>query len=282
MSDLIKIVEDSRDRATQVALDSISDLIGSSEIEVRDRILSKIAEQKIFFPLGWYDPPFGGVAVLFGNDPYDRLKFETLRDPLFSPSESDFYNKESVGIVYLSPIEKETGMIGDIGFTIYNGRDEKIKTHIRDCYNLLIEVANFAEVGQSFGDLYTYAMDVFVNKGQKRIGWMSTNIWKATNDDKRKINFGHTIPGSFDNLNLGNSFDEIKENIRTKRIFIEEIETFKIPDTCAFTLEARLTDRDHILPNTFFHFVVVFNDGKKKILANFSEIFIKTGMDYML
>ncbi|MES2409258.1 MAG: hypothetical protein V4509_03070 [Patescibacteria group bacterium] len=282
MADLIKIVEDTRDKATQIALDSISNLIGSSEVELRDRILSKMAEQKEFFPLGWYDPPFGGVAVLFGNDPYDRLKFETLRDPLFSPNESNFYNKESVCIVYLSPIEKETGMIGDIGFTIYDGTDEKIKGHIRDCYNLLLEVANFAKVGLSFAELYAFAMDTFINKGQKRIAWMSTNIWKATNDEKRKINFGHTIPGSFNDFNLGKSYDDIKENIRTKRIFIEDGEIFKIPDTSAFTLEFRLTDKDAIMPNTHFHFIVTFNKGEKKILANFEQIFIKTGMNYML
>jgi hypothetical protein len=111
---------------------------------------------------------------------------------------------------------------------------------------------------------------------------MSTSVYKATNDQKLKINLGHTVPGSFRELSLGDSFEEIKESIRSKRIFINEGEEFIIPQDCAFTLETRLTDKDRVLPNVFFHFIITFSGGEKKILANFEDIFIKTGMDYML
>ena len=92
-----------------------------------------------------------------------------------------------------------------------------------------------------------------------------------------------TIPGSFGNdLNFGNSFEEIRETIKNNRIYINQVENFQIKDTCAFTVEARLADiNDRELPNIFFHFIVTFNKGEKKILENFENIFKIANMDYI-
>ncbi len=96
------------------------------------------------------------------------------------------------------------------------------------------------------------------------------------------MNLGHTIPGSYGKINFGKSFEEIKSTITKERIYIKETTNFKIPETCAFTIESRLEDiHKPYLPSVYFHFVVCFDEGEKIILENFSKIFSAVGMDYM-
>jgi hypothetical protein len=83
-------------------------------------------------------------------------------------------------------------------------------------------------------------------------------------------------------LEFGNSFEEVKETITKKRIFVKEITDFTIPETCAFTIESRLEDaNDASMPSVHFHFIVCFDKGTKKIIDNFKEIFAAAGMDFM-
>ena len=96
------------------------------------------------------------------------------------------------------------------------------------------------------------------------------------------MNLGHTIPGSYKPLDFGKSFEEIRETITKKRIFIKENVDFKIPETCAFTIESRFEDaHKSYLPSVHFHFIVCFDKGKKIIMSNFDKIFSAVGMDYM-
>jgi len=106
--------------------------------------------------------------------------------------------------------------------------------------------------------------------------------WITKYSDPRGINLGHTIPGSYENINFGRSFEEIRQAITKGRIYIKETTDFKIPETCALTIESRLEDlhKPH-LPSTYFHFIVCFDNGKKSILENFSQIFETVGMSYM-
>ena len=78
------------------------------------------------------------------------------------------------------------------------------------------------------------------------------------------------------------TFEEIKKTITQERVYIKEIVNFKIPETCAFTVESRLEDLNYPdLPSVYFHFIVCFDKGKKIILENFDQIFKAVGMDYM-
>jgi hypothetical protein len=83
-------------------------------------------------------------------------------------------------------------------------------------------------------------------------------------------------------LKFGNSFNEVRETIKNNRIYINNVENFKISETCAFTVEARLCDvNEPSLPNAFFHFIVCFNKGEKIILDDYKQIFNTVGMHYM-
>ena len=215
------------------------------------------------------------TVVLFDVAPYARLQFESLRSEKSWPIESIF-TRESVGLVYMSPVDKRTSMIGDIGLAVYKGEENQIIDHIKTCRDMVIAAAELAEIGMEFRELFHSAISLFKKRGGKVIGWMTTN------HDPLKLNLGHTAPGSYQVLQFGDAFEQVRETIRTKRLYINELETFKIPETCAFTVEARLTDESLRLPNAFFHVIVTFSQGKKGILTDFDGIFKAVGMDYML
>jgi hypothetical protein len=277
MNDLIETIVKTREIASEISVKSLINLDNISEVELVKKIIAETTNHSELFPKGWYDPPPSGVAVLFDTIPFTRLQFKSLRNPESFPNEQSVWKKESVGIVYLSPVDIKTKMIGDIGFTIYNGNDEKIKEHIKKCYEATYSMAEHAKVGMKFSELYSFAINLF-KKEFKIIGWMTT-----TSDPNLGINLGHTIPGSFKNdLNFGNSFEEIRDTIKNNRIYINNVENFIIPETCAFTVEARLEDINNPnLPSVYFHFIVVFNKGEKAILGNFEKIFKTAKMNYV-
>lgn len=278
MNDLIKTIAKTRETASEIAIKSLENIENISEVELRDKIIIETAKHSELFPKGWYDPPFSGVEALFGQKPFERLKFDTLRRPINWPNENYKFKEETVAIIYLSPVDIKTKMIGDFGFTIYNGENEEIKKHIKKSYQAILKMAQHAEVGMKFCDLYKFAESSFEHD-YKIVGEMVTS-----SDPNLGINLGHTIPGSLEeNFIFGETFEEVRDTIRTKRIYINEVENFIIPETCAFTVEARLEDvRKPELPKIYFHFIVCFNKSKKTILENFENVFKIANMEYML
>lgn len=277
MSELIDSIIKTRETTADIFAKVLINIGGLSEKEVAEKILSEVKNFSELYPEGWYNPPLGGVGILFDEKPFRRLAYDSLRKPEYSPKENLRLEKESVGLVYFSPINRKTNMIGDIGFTLYVGDNQEIKDHIKNSYSAILEIAQHAQVGMKFPELCEFANNSFQGK-------FSMTKWATVNYNKEhSTNLGHTIPGSFeDNFTFGSSFEEIKESIKTKRIAFAETENFEIPKTCAFTVETRLSDISNPdLPTVYFHFIVCFDNGKKTILENFSEIFEAVGMSYM-
>ncbi len=264
MSELIEAITKTRKIAEEIAAGALEGAEGKSEAEIRNRILEGMKNRPEIYPTGWYDPPPGGVAVIFDINPYTQLQYGSLRNQKFWPRKDVIFSKKTVNFVYLSPVNKGTSMLGDMGFTMYSGEDAEIKEHINKCFELNLAIAQSAKIGMKFKDIASHALKILAEAGKRH---KSISLISDPNNLKG-INLGHTIPGSFEgNLILGNTFDEIKENIRTKRIFLDEKADFEIPKTCAFTLESRISDieKDY-LPYAYFHFIVTFDNGIKNIL----------------
>lgn len=277
MSELIDSIIKTREATAGIFAKSLIDINGLSEIGIGEKILTEVKKNNDIFPEGWYSPPPKGVAILLDHEPFERLKFQTLREASAWPNGTSTFEKESVGMIFFSPVHRKTNMIGDIGFTLYRGENKEIKRHIKKSYYAILKIAEHAKVGMSFPDLHKFATNL-LKKEFEIVGWTTTNL-KA----KPFINFGHTIPGSFERgFVFGKTFEEIKESIRTSRFFITEVENFKITETCAFTVETRLINLEKPqLPIVYFHFIVCFDKGKKIILENFDDIFKVVGMDYI-
>src|SRR3989344_1714664 len=275
MSEGLAAIERTRKKASSIMAAVVANIAGQSESAVRDAMSTAVKSDHNMFAAGWYDPPPGGFAVLFGETPVDRLKYDTLRDPKFFPRDDIYFTDETVAQLHLCPIDRESGLFGDFGGTIYRGHDSKIREHVKDVRDLIIEIAQHASVGMTFRDLFAYAQTRFAEK-QKVIAWMSTV------HDVMKVNLGHTVPGSYQERTRFSSLEEAKEFIQKNRVFINKKQDFMIPATCAFTVEARLTDPSLSLPNVYFHVIVCFSEGKKTVLTNFDDVFRAAEMQYML
>lgn len=268
-------IEQTRIAASDILPTVLSESSGKSELNIRNEITTEVAKHEEIFPEGWYAPPPMGVSVLCDEAPFTRLQYETLRDEQYFPSADQYLREGSVTVLYMSPVDRSTGLIGDIGLSLYPGSNSEIQDHIKTCHDLLIDAASMANVDMRFSELYSKIMDLFAVNG-KKIGWMTT--WH----DPLGVNLGHTVPGSYGESPLRETFEDTKEAIRSSRLYINQTETFAIPPTCAFTVEARLTDLEEKMPNVLFHTIVVFENGERKILTNFDNIFQAVGMHYIV
>lgn len=276
-ADLVDAIIQTRKISAEIAASALSDIDGESEFQVAKKLISEMKNRNEIFPTGWYDPPPAGIGVLFDQKSFGRLHYDSLRNPSYWPSKEYRFEKESVGMIYISPVNRETGMLGDIGLTVYKGENEKIKQHVKAVHDAVFEVAQRTEVGMKFSEVCLLARKLFRDKF-KMTRWVA-----ISSDPNQTMNLGHTVPGTFDdNFSLKNRFEEIRESIRTKRIHLVDTENFEIPKTCAFTVESRLEDANNPeLPSVYFQFIVCFKEGQKLILENFRDIFQVLKMDYM-
>src|SRR3989344_3761726 len=277
MSDLIDAVIKTRKISAEIAAQSLLGAENISELEIHDLVLSKMASRDDIFPKGWYDPPPGGVSVIFDEAPFKRLQYDSLRNPEYWSNKTNVFTKEAVGSVYFSTVDKKTRMMGDIGFTMYSGNNGEIRQHLKNVYEVIFTIAKHAAVGMKFSELCSFARKLFENKF-KPTRWVT-----ISSDPNQSMNLGHSVTGSFEsNFNFGDTFEEVKEALRTKRVALIDTENFEIPETCAFIVESRLEDfnKPH-LPSAYFQFIVCFDKGKKTIMDNFNKIFSTVGMEYM-
>ncbi len=229
---------------------------------------------------GWYAPPPYGIAALFSDqDNFDRLRFDTLRKEQYWPQQFKLL-KNSAGIIYASPIHKVSGTIGDFGITIYKGNDRNIQLHLAGCLRALEQSADLAKVGMEFRELHDFTQRLFKENGLH-------NHRTVTWTDTVGTNLGHTVPWSYEEptaeeqrIIAGQSLNDLRNLISNKRINVNRNERFKIPANIAFTLEARLERlEDPAMPNTFFHLIITFKNGRKKIVSNFNGVFSVVGMN---
>jgi hypothetical protein len=259
-------------------------VVGESEAALRDKLHAALAEQPELFDSGWYAPPPDGIGVLFGrSDDMARLDFDSLRKTENWPSEQNISDDETVGLVYASPVAR-SGMIGDFGLTFYHGKDSAVRQQLRLAYDITKKMCEFAQVGMKFRELFDFGQKIMAANG-------ATSGRMALINDPSDINFGHTVPWSYklptpteqEIIDRG-SIDELREIISSKRIYINRTETFRIPKTCAFTVEPRVTTQDESgrVRLAYFHIIVAFRDGRKIISADFEPVFAKMGMNYIM
>src|SRR3989344_4867584 len=135
MTDFISSLKKTRKTASDILVAALSHSDGKTEKEIRDTILETVAAHDELFPMGWYDPPPGGVAVLSSSSPYRRLQFDTLREENYWPGSDGVIGGENVSLVYISPVDRKTGMFGDIGLTLFTRNGPAISADIRSCRN---------------------------------------------------------------------------------------------------------------------------------------------------
>ena len=284
-------------RTRRIASDSLCRALDSSlnidkpisEAAFRDAWLQEMRKSDTILPDGWYSPPPHGMSVLFGTDDYDvnRVNYQSLRPPEKWPKDDIYLNKKN-GLIYLyaSPVDLQTGIIGDFGVTLYFGNKPEIKELLAQCLELDKSIFEYSKVGMKLSEIATYADSVMNEKG------MSNEIVSST--DVTGSNIGHTIPAPMNEWsaddkslfnNAGNDWDAVVNIINHKRTFTNPTESYDLQAGDAITIEPRpsVPTKADLPTSLSYHAIALYKaDSENELLTDFEELFKLTGMDYML
>ncbi len=287
----IEICKKTRDCAQKSLFKVIHQILENnlhpSESEIRDMWIFELRKNDAIFKDGWYSPPPHGIGILVGTDndnEESRLNYKSLRPGEIWPRENININtKNSIIYAYSSPIDKETGIIGDFGITLYFGKKKEIINHLVLCYKIVQEVFEYVKPGVTFSQIAKYMKNLINLYGLN-------NEIEAMTSPSSADDVGHTIPFIMEvmakeesaTLNRKNH-DEIKKMISEKRIFVRASENQVVKNGMAFTIEPRpRVVNNPKIPMVSFHSICAINEnGGKELITNFDKIFDLVGMQYM-
>lgn len=254
----------------------LSNTTGLNEISFCEKLHNQFFQNESIYSHGWYEPPPLGMAALFGEekDNFKRLQFDTLRKEEFWPKKEFVVTANTAALLYASPVDKQSGIIGDFGLTVYTGENIEVQQHLQACLSVVEKTAEYAQVSMELREVHNYSQKLLKSQGL-------TNNRTVTYTDKVGTNIGHTIPWSYEDpssqesdLIQSGNFEQVKNLISKKRVNLNKEEKFKIPTNIAFTTEIRIESLSNpSLPNTFFHIIVAFVNGHKTINGNFKPTF---------
>jgi hypothetical protein len=255
-----------------------------SEVRLRDRWLAIMRESGRVYDDGWYMPPPHGMAVLFSTDEnINRTNFDVLRPEPIWPRDDIFLDRErGIIMVYASPVDKPSHMIGDFEMMLYFGDNKSIQGHFASVLRLDFEVFQKVSLGMTLAEVTALA-ESFMDK----LGLVNNVV---SINDPAGTNIGHTVPSTDEDWTpeenavfTQNDWSKSLDVIAKKRRFVNKLEALKVRQGLGFNIEPRpLAKDDSSMPMASFHTtVLVHEDGNKELLTNFDELFKLAGMDYM-
>ena len=208
-----------------------------------------MSDEKDIYAKGWYCPPPNGIAVLSN----ERLNFDSLRNERYWPSSKMIDWEEGLLYAYCSPVDRNTGYIGDLSVTLYFGEDEKIREHFRSCRAAAKDIFDHLQGSDGPAELYAYSLEVFEKRG------LRSNVISRT--DSMPSNLGH----SFTRLTEAYGRPELSEEeigqLSQSRKFLNASATWSFKEGEQFTIEPQLLSlADTSLPKVTHHFVVKKTD----------------------
>jgi hypothetical protein len=202
---------------------------------------------------GWYDPPPGGVAVLFGTGENPRrVNFGSLRDPANYPSDIAIDWSDGLLYAYCSPVDLRSGMAGDFALTLYCGQRAEIRAHIANCYAATREVLSCIAPSTQSDEIFRAAEEIFTSR----------DLFNAVESvtDTAVLDLGHSIPvvathgSSHTDRTLSAA---LRKEYSHSRRFINKHDRWPLASATQFTIEPQLRSRrSPSLPQVSFHYVV--------------------------
>ncbi|MFA6080436.1 MAG: M24 family metallopeptidase [Candidatus Gracilibacteria bacterium] len=258
-----------------------------SEAEIRDRWIFELRKNNDIFKEGWYSPPPYGIGILIGTDEdgeKSRLNYQSLRSEDKWPRKNIQLNTNNgIMYAYASPIDRETGIIGDFGITIYFGEKQEIINHLIVCHEIVRQVFDYVEPGLTFSEIAQYMKGLITSHHLNNEIECKTS--PSTADD-----VGHTIPFIMEDMTeqeqkilKRGDHDEIQKMISEKRIYIRASEDQIVKNGMAFTIEPRprVMNNSNIPMVSFHSICAIHKNGTKELITNFDTIFNLIGMKYI-
>lgn len=239
-------------RARQKAYNSfyrtLKQLYGKNNITEKDFLnkwYENLTKEINIIADGWYNPPPKGMAVLFGS----RISFDSLRNEENWSNNTMIDWKEDLLYAYCSPIDKITGIIGDISLTLYFGKDEIIKKHIKNCHKAVMKVFSQLNNVKNSQELFRCSEQIFFEHNLKNCIISKT--------DKVSLDLGHTFPQLKFKQDKDILTPKEKQDISQSRKFINENSKWEFTEGIQFTIEPQLISTENLkLPQISQHYLV--------------------------
>lgn len=204
------------------------------------------------------------MAILFGN----RVSFDSLRNEKNWSSDTIINWKEDLLYAYCSPVDKVSGIIGDISVTLYFGKDKEIINHIKNCYNAILEVFDLLDKVKDSRELFIASEEIFTKHKLKNCIVSKT--------DNTPLDLGHTFPKLEIIQSKYSLTKEEKQGISESRKFINENSNWNFIEGMQFTIEPQLISTINAkLPQISQHYLVKKENGKFIICKDIDEILKK-------
>ncbi len=257
---LISICEATRAFAARTVRAVLPTCLGKTEHETSMVLLEALRQNSEVAQEGWYSPPPNGITVLAACPPYSRLNYRSLREPENWPS-NNILTEDSVITCYVSPVHRNSLMIGDFGGTFYFGNNALLHRHIARCELLVQELIPTFHQGMTFDQIYRNSHEAFRKHEM-------TNQPSKSKTDPAGTNLGHTVPFAFPSESLRTeASEENSKIISNSRQFLSEGSPIRLPNQGCFIFEAQLRDNnDPTLPTILVHRIVKMDCGKPVML----------------
>ena len=204
------------------------------------------------------------MSILFGN----RVSFDSLRNEKNWAGNTIINWKEDLLYAYCSPVDKVSGIIGDISVTLYFGKDKEIINHIKNCYNAILEVFDVLDKVKNSRELFIASEKIFAEHKLKNCIVSKT--------DNMSLDLGHSFPKIEIIQRKDSLTQEEKQGISKARKFINESSNWNFIEEMQFTIEPQLISTINAkLPQITQHYLVKKENGKFIICKDIDEILEK-------
>jgi hypothetical protein len=246
-----------------------------SELELSSAWHTRLHRQPDLTDEGWYMPPPHGIILAIGNERMNRPSFRPAET---WPDDEHRLHPESLVFAYASPVQRNSGLIGDLACSLYGGTDSHVRDHLRNVWNVTHQIIESARPDMTFAELYIESQQLVAAAGL-------TNMVESLHGGST-TDIGHSIPWFIDpptaseqaTLTTGTA-QEIADLVSSKRIFVYDSNHRTIGAHAAFTVEPRLVAPG--MPMAGFHIVVAFEDGDKHVITEFDPLFDYFEMDWL-
>ena len=238
-----------------------------SEKDLKNRWIALMSQDKGIYSSGWYCPPGKGAAVLFD----ERLNFDSLRNEQFWSGEKTIDWGNGLLYAYCSPVDRESGYIGDMSVTLYFGEDERIRDHFRNCRAAIGEIFASLEAAEGPKEIFLLSLEIF------RKHSLRSNVISRT--DPMPSNLGHT----FTHLDKKSDEKELSRedvaHLSSSRKFLNGSADWQFEEGMQFTIEPQLLSLDDpSLPKVTHHYAVKKTDGGFIVCDDIDEFLMEYGL----
>lgn len=239
-----------------------------TEKDFKAEWLDRLSKAPSLIASGWYAPPPDGITVLAATatDP-TRLAYASLRSPEYWPSDRVIDWGNGLLLAYCSPIDKTTGVAGDMAVTMYFGSEARVIDYFRHAQSAVKQVLDSIRIVDSAAEIIERADRIFEQNQLKS--------YVSSITDPASYNIGHTIPALDPESLVSALSDEQREMCRVQRKFLNRAAAWPIANARQFSIEPQLRSAvDPTFPQLTFHYLVAIDAANVHICRDIDDIMI--------